>query len=57
MRKVGCEGLDAILLTHWHADHVGGVADVLQALNGQNIRVFKWVSPGVSCRNAAKNLV
>ncbi|CAM9224971.1 unnamed protein product [Laminaria digitata] len=45
MRKVGCEGLDAILLTHWHTDHVGGVIDVLQALNGQSIPVFKRTGP------------
>lgn len=43
MREVGCQTLDAILLTHWHADHTGGVNDVLNALGG-NIPVFKWVS-------------
>lgn len=57
MRKVGCEGLDAILLTHWHEDHVGGVADVLRALNGQSIPVFKRVSRRVSCRNEAQKMV
>lgn len=44
MREVGCEGLDAILLTHWHADHVGGVDDILKALGGPTIPVFKKVS-------------
>lgn len=44
MREVGCQTLDAILLTHWHADHVGGVADIQKALGG-NIPVFKRVRP------------
>ncbi|CAM9175468.1 unnamed protein product [Pylaiella littoralis] len=43
MREVGCQTLDAILLTHWHADHTGGVNDVLKALGG-DIPVFKWPS-------------
>lgn len=43
MREVGCQTLDAILLTHWHADHVGGVADIQLALGGA-IPVFKRVS-------------
>lgn len=43
MREVGCQTLDAILLTHWHADHVGGVADICNALGGV-IPVFKRVS-------------
>lgn len=43
MREVGCQTLDAILLTHWHADHTGGVNDILKALGG-DIPVFKWVS-------------
>lgn len=44
MREVGCEGLDAILLTHWHLDHVGGVKDILKALGDPSIPVFKKVS-------------
>lgn len=43
MSEVGCETLDAILLTHWHADHVGGVEDIRKALGGV-IPVFKRVS-------------
>ncbi|CAN0165790.1 unnamed protein product, partial [Ectocarpus fasciculatus] len=44
MRQAGCETLDAILLTHWHADHVGGVNDIRKALGG-NIPVFKKFCP------------
>eukprot|EP00903_Cladosiphon_okamuranus_P009331 g8899.t1 len=40
MKEVGCQTLDAILLTHWHADHVGGVEDIRHALGGV-IPVFK----------------
>jgi len=29
MKKVGCESISAILLTHWHIDHVGGVPKIL----------------------------
>lgn len=43
MREVGCQTLDAVLLTHWHADHVGGVEDIRRALGGV-IPVFKRVS-------------
>lgn len=45
MKEVGCETLDAILLTHWHADHVGGVEDIRKTLGGV-IPVYKRVSYG-----------
>ncbi|CAN0551672.1 unnamed protein product [Ectocarpus sp. 12 AP-2014] len=46
MKQAGCEMLDAILLTHWHADHVGGVSEIRKALGG-NIPVFKKFCPRV----------
>lgn len=44
MQQVGCKGLEAILLTHWHEDHTGGVLDVTNALGDANIRIYKRVS-------------
>ncbi|CAN0082693.1 unnamed protein product [Ectocarpus sp. 8 AP-2014] len=46
MKQAGCEMLDAILLTHWHADHVGGVSEIRKALGG-DIPVFKKFCPRV----------
>ncbi|KAI7171576.1 hypothetical protein KC360_g6027 [Hortaea werneckii] len=28
LREEGITGIEAVLLTHWHPDHVGGVGDV-----------------------------
>lgn len=43
MREVGCEGLEAIVLTHWHVDHTGGVLDIVKALKQGDIPIFKRV--------------
>lgn len=29
LKQNGVNGLDALILTHWHADHVGGAAEIL----------------------------
>eukprot|EP01046_Picozoa_sp_COSAG06_P038950 COSAG06_NODE_4549_length_4156_cov_5.190781_2_plen_579_part_00 len=44
MARVGCEGLSAILITHMHGDHTGGI-DTLQKEFGPGIPVLKGPAP------------
>lgn len=37
MRAAGCEGIEAVLLTHRHVDHVGGVGQVLALCGGARL--------------------
>ncbi|KAI7283083.1 Metallo-hydrolase/oxidoreductase [Hortaea werneckii] len=47
LREEGVTGLEGVLLTHWHPDHVGGVGDVrgvcgrVFGSGGEEVRVFK----------------
>ena len=39
LREAGAEGIETILATHWHHDHVNGIADVVEAF--PHAKVFK----------------
>ncbi|ODV88833.1 hypothetical protein CANCADRAFT_45320 [Tortispora caseinolytica NRRL Y-17796] len=44
--------LSAILLTHWHPDHIGGVAQILDDLKPANIPIYKAPSTESTGPNA-----
>lgn len=37
MREAGCTGLDAIVITHWHWDHVGGIPGVVSRVSAGGV--------------------
>ncbi|MDX1650756.1 MAG: MBL fold metallo-hydrolase, partial [Myxococcota bacterium] len=45
MEETGCEGLQEIVLTHGHPDHMGGVASVLERFGPLPVSKLPW--PGV----------
>ena len=44
MGEVGCEEITAIILTHYHFDHIGGVPQLLQQFGP--VPVYKWAAHG-----------
>ena len=42
LKEAGAEGLQAMLLTHHHYDHTGGVGQVREAF-GNKLTAYKWL--------------
>lgn len=42
LKEAGADGLQAILLTHHHYDHVGGVGQIREAF-GNKLTAYKWL--------------
>mmetsp|Transcript_5385 Transcript_5385/g.9400 ORF Transcript_5385/g.9400 Transcript_5385/m.9400 type:complete len:327 (+) Transcript_5385:183-1163(+) len=46
MSQVGCTGIEAIIVSHWHFDHLGGVPSVVEAFSeagASPIPVYKYI--------------
>ncbi len=42
LERAGCEGLQEVVLTHGHPDHIGGVADVLERFGPLRVSKLPW---------------
>jgi len=42
MQSVGCTGLQEIIITHWHYDHLGGVPSIVERF-GPRVPVRKFI--------------
>jgi glyoxylase-like metal-dependent hydrolase (beta-lactamase superfamily II) len=44
LEQEGC-AVGALLLTHWHHDHVGGAGEVVAMAGEEEVAVYKWPRP------------
>lgn len=49
MARAGCEGIQEIVLTHGHVDHVGGVAQVLERFGPLRVSKLPWPAFDRAC--------
>ncbi len=47
LKKFGVTGIDALVLTHWHSDHIGGVTEIIDELPVLNV-----VAPSLPDKNS-----
>src|SRR5690606_4502136 len=49
MARTGCEGLQEIVLTHGHLDHLGGVAQVIERFGPVPVSKLPWPAFDAAC--------
>jgi len=49
MARAGCDGLQEIVLTHGHVDHLGGVAQVLDRFGPLRVSKLPWPAFDAAC--------
>lgn len=56
LQRIGVKRIPLLVLTHYHADHIGGLADVLAAFDVDLVLVSPLASPAMAAAEVADSL-